>query len=233
MVKNSLKNLYGFLRNCPDETKKLVRYFEKIGLDQTCQILDVGCGYGRILKLLESRHYNVVGVEINKDIVQANKKAGHQCMDLDKFSSSNKLYDVMIMFHVIEHFSPAALLEFMDFYLNRLKTGGYLIIATPLMTKYFYDDFDHIKPYSPVGIEMVFSGSDAQMQYYSRHRLKLLDLWYKKYFYRPNRYGAMCARTTCRYWILLIHLCSAAIFRLSFGLVGKKDGWIGLYQKSS
>ncbi len=89
---------------------------ETIGSNEIHQVLDVGCGYGRVLKLLTRHHYDVIGVEINKQIVQINKKAGLKCMDPDEFSSSNKLYNAMIMFHVIEHFSPAALLEFMDFF---------------------------------------------------------------------------------------------------------------------
>ena len=55
------------------------------------------------------------------------------------------------MSHVIEHFAPSDLLVFMDGYIDLLRPGGHLIIATPLMSPYFYDDFDHIKPLSTSG----------------------------------------------------------------------------------
>ena len=59
-----------------DESKKIIRFLKKIQNIKKCHILDVGCGYGRILKLLTSYEYDVTGVEINKHIVQENKKAG-------------------------------------------------------------------------------------------------------------------------------------------------------------
>ena len=134
---------------------------------------------------------------------------------------------------MIEHFSPEALLQFMEFYLDRLKCGGYLIIATPLMTKYFYDDFDHVKPYTPTGIEMVFSGLDAQVQYYSKKKLKLLDIKYKKYYYRLINKRGLYVKKKSRYLILGINFLSAVIFKLSWGVLGKRDGWIGIYKKIS
>jgi predicted SAM-dependent methyltransferase len=65
------------------------------------------------------------------------------------------------MSHVIEHFSPKDLIPFLDDYLDRLKVGGRLVIAIPLLTPYFYDDFDHVKPYHPMGILMVFCADRA------------------------------------------------------------------------
>jgi hypothetical protein len=80
----------------------------------------------------------------------------------------------------------------MDTYLDRLKTGGHVIIATPLMSSSFYDDFDHIKPYQPLGINMVFNGRGEQVKYYSRHVLELLDIWFRRspftFKYHPGLY---------------------------------------------
>src|SRR5437588_11052930 len=115
------------------------------------RVLDVGCGYGRLLALVKAAGFEVTGVEINAEIVAANRKAGLSCISADEFKTSNDRYDVMLMAHVIEHFAPADLLHFMDIYLDRLKPGGRLVIATPLMSDYFYDDFDHIRPYQPAG----------------------------------------------------------------------------------
>ena len=43
-----------------------------------------------------------------------------------------------------------------------LEIGGQLIVATPLMSDSFYEDFDHIKPYSASSILSVFGGSNTQ-----------------------------------------------------------------------
>src|SRR6266513_3193273 len=129
------------------------------------RVLDVGCGYGRLLALLQAAGLEPTGVDLNPEIVAANRKAGLSCISTDEFESSNDRYDVMLMAHVIEHFDPAGLLRFMDRYLDRLIPGGRLVIATPLMSDYFYDDFDHIRPYQPSGIQMVFGEGTPQVQY--------------------------------------------------------------------
>ena len=43
-------------------------------------------------------------------------------------------------------FPPGELLEFLDRWLDQLEDGGELVVATPLMSVHFYDDFDHVKP---------------------------------------------------------------------------------------
>lgn len=232
-MKKFFKKLNDFTISCHDELENLNYLLKSVGINGAHKVLDVGCGYGRVLDFLTKHYYDVAGVDKNKHIVQINKKACRNCQDLDEFKEDKKIYDVIIMFHVIEHFSPGELLEFMDFYLDRLKTRGYLIIATPLMTKYFYDDFDHIKPYNPVGIEMVFNASCAQVQYYSRNKLKLENIKYKKYYYRLTDLKGLYIKTINKYFILFIHFLSALAFKLSLGILGKKDGWMGLYKKIS
>jgi hypothetical protein len=49
----------------------------------------------------------------------------------------------------------------MVYYLDRINPGRHLIIATPIMMKYPYQDFDHIRPYDLLGIEMVFGATGA------------------------------------------------------------------------
>ena len=61
-------------------------------------------------------------------------------------------YDVLVMSHIIEHFQYQDLIKFIESYLGCLKTGGLLLIATPVMNPSFYDDFDHVKPYTHIGI---------------------------------------------------------------------------------
>ncbi len=120
----------------------------------------------------------------------------------------------------------------MNYYLDRLKPGEHLIIAIPIVKKYPYEDFDHIRPYGPLGIEMIFGPTGVKLQYASRNTIKLIDLKHKKkYFYRFTNIRELYLKTPKRIFILYLGMLSAILFKLSGGILGKKDGWIRLYQK--
>jgi SAM-dependent methyltransferase len=215
------------------EHNKIVWYAKKFCPSTSSKLLDVGCGEGRYLSSLTNLGYDVLGVEQNEVIVNRNKLAGLNCVTVDDFLKDEKKFDLILISHVIEHFEPNGLKVFLENYLRRLRTGGILIIATPLMNPRFYDDFDHIKPYSPVGIMMVFGSEASQVQYYSSEKMQLLDVWFRSSYFRPSNYrGRYIPSTTGRIYFL-IEIASALLWRLSFGLIGRKDGWVGVFQKIS
>lgn len=226
-----LKKLYRKITRYSLEENKLLEFLDEYTNEKN--ILDVGCGYGRILRLLKSNNYNVLGVEINPKIVKSCLSDGLECVNVNEFYNgviAKKEWDAIIMFHIIEHLSPEQCYEFIDEYLDKLKLNGVLIIATPLMTPYFYEDFDHIKPYLPVGIQMVFGLDNAQVQFRSRNKLELIDLWYKRYFYRVvnQRFYYF---PTFKIIIPIMNFTFALLFKISLGMIGRKDGWIGVFRK--
>ena len=153
------------------------------------------------------------------------------CVGLEEFEAEEKVYDIVLMSHIIEHFEPIQLKDFIDYYLDRLKDGGHLIIATPLLTKYFYEDFDHVKPYSPSGVLMVFGPEAAQVQYRSRNKLVLEDLWYRRSYFRIFFAKGRYLKSGMSRVIQVLHLLSVTVYRISFRLIGKKDGWMGVFRK--
>lgn len=230
MIKKFLKDIIFKIEDIQNEEKNLVRFFFKIPRHADMRILEVGCGYGRNIRLLGGLGYNILGVEVNEAIVKSNNESNIKCLTVEEFDKTAELYDVVLMSHVIEHFYPDELLRFMEHYLGRLKPGGYLIIATPLNSPYFYDDFDHIRPYSPVGIDMVFGGKNAQVQYYGKNRIELADIWFRR---SPLRIVNFKGRFFGgQYHIQMINLICAILFRITFQIVGRCDGWMGLYKKS-
>jgi SAM-dependent methyltransferase len=227
-----LRSLQDKIQNLDGETQQLTRLVLAACAAAGGRVLDVGCGYGRLLSLLHAAGVEATGVEINPQIAATVRSAGLRCMTAEEFNASQEQYDVVLMSHVIEHFAPAELLSFMDAYLDRLKPGGRLVIATPLMSDYFYDDFDHIRPYQPAGIQMVFGEGAAQVQYYSRNKLALRDLWFRR---SPKRISYARARyvPTRAYWILFaLDLLASGAFLLSARLFGTTNGWVGVFEKT-
>ncbi len=196
------------------------------------RVLDVGCGYGRNLRALRAAGIAATGVEINPAIVAANRRDGLDCVGVDEFDSAEGMFEVILMAHIIEHFAPSDLLKFIDHYLDRLAVGGRLVIATPLMSKYFYDDFDHVKPYQPAGLMMVFGAGSAQVQYYARNRLKLVDLRFRRAPLRISYARSRYVRTPVRFALMAADLACGAAFFLTAGIIGRTDGWIGVFEKT-
>jgi SAM-dependent methyltransferase len=213
-----------------NEERELRRALSALGAsDRGTRILDVGCGYGRLLRLVRSLGGEAVGVEANAALRAAVAAAGFACLSPEECAARGGEYDVLLMAHIIEHFPPGELLVFMERYLDRLRPGGHLVIATPLMSPYFYDDFDHVKPYHPAGLGMVFGAGAAQVQYYARHRLELTHLWFRRAPLR--RHWSVKRHLRRRGLHLYGELLLALLFRLSGGLIGRTDGWVGVYRK--
>jgi SAM-dependent methyltransferase len=215
-----------------DAERAAVIAFARAGCRGGRRVLDVGCGYGRNLRALKEHGFDVLGVEVNEQIVQANRSAGLACVTPAEFEGMQGQFDLVLMSHVVEHFAPRDLVAFMDGYLDRLGPGGALVIATPLLGPFFYDDFDHVKPYHPMGIMMVFGEGEAQVQYYARNRLRLEDVWIRRSPLRMGhgrgRYVGL-ARARARQ---VIDFGAALLFRASGGLIGVADGWVGLFRKA-
>lgn len=230
-MKTLIKKAYQKVTNVDPEFKKALKLIEQYSTKNS-RILDVGCGYGRFLKPLKQVGYQVTGVEVNQEIVDALVKEGLECMTPDQMIGSGQTYDVILMSHIIEHFTPTDLFKFIDNYLDVLSKSGHLIILTPIYSKYFYDDFDHIKPYHPTGIQMVYGKSAAQVQFNSKHHLELIDLWFRKSPWIPTQNKAIYLKTFMSKFYQVARLLSCVLYRSSAGLLGRKDGWVGIFQKT-
>jgi SAM-dependent methyltransferase len=218
--------------NLDGETRHLLSLLESLRSGPASRVLDVGCGYGRLLAPVHRAGMDVTGVDVNPQIVAANREHGLRCLTAEEFRDTTGLYDIVVMAHVIEHFRPDELLVFMDSYLDRLKPGGRLIIATPLMSDYFYDDFDHVKPYQPTGILMVFGADAAQVRYYARNRLVLRDIWYRRSPLRLSHSRLRYVRTPWRYALIAADFLCALVYLLSARIIGKTNGWVGVFEKT-
>ena len=211
------KNLLSLVRSYSRSRKAAIR------------VLDVGCGFGRNIEVLEALEgVDVVGVDVNVEALAFNRAKGRSIFHPEDDGWKRK-YDVIVMSHIIEHFLPEDLVNFMDGYLDFLKEGGRLIIATPLLSSYFYDDFTHVKPYVPESLLMIYGSVNPQVSINSNHCLDLASLWFRRSPFKIRRVRMRYLGGLGGKAIALINGGLALVFSLSFGLVGAKDGWLGMF----
>lgn len=95
------------------------------------RLLDVGCGSGSTIQILEQKGWKGVGVDFDKKAIENAKKKNIEVYYGDLFSQSfaDNSFDAIVMNHVIEHVpSPVLLLEECR---RILKKGGTLVAITP------------------------------------------------------------------------------------------------------
>jgi SAM-dependent methyltransferase len=124
-----------------------------------CQnVIDVGCGNGKFLKLSPDK---ISGIDQNKEAVRWCKEQGLNVLHGDAMDLpfENESYEGVHCSHLIEHLFPAEAWKLLK-ELNRiLKPGGIMCLQAPLMSRHFYNDLSHIRPYPPQSIMEYLSGT--------------------------------------------------------------------------
>ena len=99
-------------------------------LGQGAKLLDVGAGGGEVVYAAQKRGFNAIGLEPNQGYSEfARDQYGVrvETMHLDQLEEQD--FDVITMFHVLEHLpNPARAIEFVY---RKLRPGGYLMIEVP------------------------------------------------------------------------------------------------------
>lgn len=109
--------------------KNNLSIIKKINKLKGSSVLDVGCGNGNMLSYL-SKKFKKFGIEIDKKAIKNSKKYGAIFeKDLNKKIILPEKYDIIIIYHVIEHIEEPVI--FFKNILNYLKKGGYLVLGTP------------------------------------------------------------------------------------------------------
>lgn len=94
-------------------------------------ILDIGCGRGLFLNVMAGKGWRTTGVEFNAETAAyASRVYGIEVITVQDLAQiPDKEYDVITMYHVLEHVErPDTLL---DECLRLLKEGGLLFVAVP------------------------------------------------------------------------------------------------------
>lgn len=164
--KTLIEKIYQIAKNYAINKKvKLVNSFVK---NKEKNILDVGCGTGDFLIACKNNHWNITGVEPNKNAIEIlnNKKltASNFYHSIEEIESKN-VFDVITLWHVLEHIPN---LEYYIITLKELlKPNGILIIAVPNYKSYdakkykeFWAAYDvprHLWHFSKTSIKKLFN----------------------------------------------------------------------------
>ena len=133
-------------------------------LPEQTRVLDVGCGTGNFLHLIERENAKVVtfGIDIGTppEFIPSATFVHGSATDIP-FESER--FDLVTCAHVLEHLNDpyAAVAEMVRI----CRPGGYIYVETPsgastmsMLGGTFWDDPTHIRPYSPPALAWMLSG---------------------------------------------------------------------------
>jgi 2-polyprenyl-3-methyl-5-hydroxy-6-metoxy-1,4-benzoquinol methylase len=124
------------------------------------KILDMGCGMGSFVSKDPAR---IEGWDWNSASVQYCRDKGWNVRKVDITEPVSYIYGAKACqlggihcSHVLEHMLPCDAYKVINNIDRLLKPGGIAVIRTPMMSSIFWDDFSHIKPYSPNALRHYF-----------------------------------------------------------------------------
>jgi O-antigen chain-terminating methyltransferase len=144
-------------RGSRDEIKERLKIYLKFLQDlPEGPIIDVGCGRGEWLELLNEQGLAAIGVDSNIVLVDQGRQRGLDIIEGELIQYLSGLDEASVAaitgFHIVEHLPIDRLVTFLTEALRVLKTGGVIILETPnprnvlVGTCNFYFDPTHRNP---------------------------------------------------------------------------------------
>ena len=128
-------------------------------------VLDIGCGRGEFLSLLQREGITASGIDLNEDMIHICQEKGLKVEKISTFPYLNSLKDEsmggIFASHIIEHLETTSLRDFVKLCFNKLKKGGSIVFETPnplsiiVSSVSFYLDISHVKPLHPEAIKFL------------------------------------------------------------------------------
>lgn len=144
-------------------------------------VLDIGCGRGEFLELLQKEDVKAAGIDLNEDMIYLCKEKKLDAKQVDAMTYLTSLKDGSLggifVSHVIEHLTNSRLLiEFIQLCYSKLKEGSHIILETPnplsmtVSAVNFYLDPSHVMHIHPHTIKFLLETNgfhDIQLKYLS------------------------------------------------------------------
>jgi O-antigen chain-terminating methyltransferase len=132
-----------------------------------CQnVLDIGCGRGEFLELMQEEDIRARGVDIDREMVSFSKELGFEVTleDAATFLETcpDESLDGIFIDQVVEHLEPGYLLRLLELCSQKMKPGSYIIAETVNPLSFtslanFYIDLSHVKPVHPQTLQYLYA----------------------------------------------------------------------------
>jgi len=140
--------------------------YKKLDIDFTKKpIIDIGCGRGELLRVLEDNDINAVGVDINKAMISRARENGFKVVESDAYeylrSQETGSVGGVVGVHIVEHIPFPQLVKLFDECYRVTTNGGMVAFETPnpenflVGTNNFYMDPSHLHPLPPELLKFV------------------------------------------------------------------------------
>ena len=120
------------------------------------RVVDLGCGRGEFLELLQENDVAGIGVDLNSDAITACHAKSIEARQTDIFDflsgQPDETFDGIFCAHVVEHLAPESLPVLVNLAARKLPPGGVFAIETPnpgclaIFAGDFYLDPTHQRP---------------------------------------------------------------------------------------
>ncbi|MBE9032835.1 methyltransferase domain-containing protein [filamentous cyanobacterium LEGE 11480] len=139
--------------------RKYIPLIADANLPPLSKILDLGCGRGEWLEILNAEGYETIGIDLNDAMLEQCQAAGLNVVKVDALEYLKALPDNSITaitgFHIVEHLPFEILVSLMSEAFRVVQPGGFVLFETPnprnvLVGSFsFYLDPTHRNPIPP------------------------------------------------------------------------------------
>jgi 2-polyprenyl-3-methyl-5-hydroxy-6-metoxy-1,4-benzoquinol methylase len=123
------------------------------------RVVDLGCGRGELIEMLQEKGVSAYGVEIDPDFISLLEEKGIEVVAQDAVAHLSGLepeaVDGVVASHVVEHLPAAAVSMLVALAAEKLAPDGILILETPNPESLvagsvnFHRDLTHVRPIHP------------------------------------------------------------------------------------
>lgn len=152
---------YDFLRyiGAEPETQKRIHGFYLPCFEGCKRVVDLGCGDGDFLELLEEKGIEATGVDWDEKCCAAARERGLNVVCQDVFQYLERVeegsVDGVFCSHLVEHLPYEQVIELLRLAHRALREGGKIVLSTPNVRglfshlEMFYLHFGHVSFYHP------------------------------------------------------------------------------------
>ena len=133
-------------------------------------VMDIGCGRGEFLELLQENGIDSYGVDIYEEFVELCIQKNLRAIQGDALDVLEKEKNVGGIFagQLVEHLAINQIVKLCEIAYDKLEEGGYIILETPnptslsIYTHAFYIDPSHNKPVHPLTLKYILEKAGFQ-----------------------------------------------------------------------